>query len=189
MKRSTISINLRRGNCFREIVQREALHNSPLLLARTGDPWTSPDRNQAPKVPTSCVRYRTSLDLISAPVPAARSSPIIRSYQGESTGSHPNSEVKHPWACSVLRWGTTWESQVTNVLPLLVQMAGLLVHVTTGGVKRGCVHSVWRQNFTCGDVNPEKLQASKAIVLVSCFCSKRRLGRPEILLHDPVWGR
>ena len=40
---------------------------------------------------------------------------IIRSYQGESTGSHPNSEVKHPWACSVLRWGTTWESQVTYV--------------------------------------------------------------------------
>ena len=42
--------------------------------------------------------------------------PIIRSYQGESTGSHPNSEVKHPWACSVLRWGTTWESQVMYVL-------------------------------------------------------------------------
>ena len=41
---------------------------------------------------------------------------IIRSYQGESTGSHPNSEVKHPWACSVLRWGTTWESQVMYVL-------------------------------------------------------------------------
>ena len=40
---------------------------------------------------------------------------IIRSYQGENTGSHPNSEVKHPWACSVLRWGTTRESQVTNV--------------------------------------------------------------------------
>ena len=40
---------------------------------------------------------------------------IIRSYQGESTGSHPNSEVKHPWACSVLRWGTTWESQVMYV--------------------------------------------------------------------------
>ena len=40
---------------------------------------------------------------------------IIRSYHGESTGSHPNSEVKHHWACSVLRWGTTWESQVSNV--------------------------------------------------------------------------
>ena len=25
--------------------------------------------------------------------------------------------------------------------------------------------------------------------LISRFCSKRRLGRPEILLHDPVWGR
>ena len=40
---------------------------------------------------------------------------IVRSYHGESTGSHPNSEVKHHWACSVLRWGTTRESQVTNV--------------------------------------------------------------------------
>ena len=45
---------------------------------------------------------------------------IIRSYQGESTGSHPNSEVKHPWACSVLRWGTTWESQVMYVLPFWI---------------------------------------------------------------------
>ena len=52
-------------------------------------------------------------------VPPGHSTLIIRSYQGESTGSHPNSEVKHPWACSVLRWGTTWESQVTNVLHLL----------------------------------------------------------------------
>ena len=42
---------------------------------------------------------------------------IIRSYHGEYTGSHPNSEVKHPWAHSVLRWGTTRESLVVNVLP------------------------------------------------------------------------
>ena len=52
------------------------------------------------------------------PVPRDGSTLIIRSYQGESTGSHPNSEVKHPWACSVLRWGTTRESQVTNVFVL-----------------------------------------------------------------------
>ena len=39
-------------------------------------------------------------------------SDIERSYHGETTGSHPNSEVKHHWACSVLRWGTTRESQV-----------------------------------------------------------------------------
>ena len=53
-----------------------------------------------------------------ARVPLRPSVLIIRSYQGESTGSHPNSEVKHLWACSVLRWGTTWESQVTYVLPV-----------------------------------------------------------------------
>ena len=54
-----------------------------------------------------------------ARVAAGLSNLIIRSYQGENTGSHPNSEVKHPWACSVLRWGTTRESQVTNVFAVL----------------------------------------------------------------------
>ena len=58
------------------------------------------------------------------PPPPTRIKPItsiyiIRSYHGESTGSHPNSEVKHHWACSVLRWGTTWESQVSNVFVIL----------------------------------------------------------------------
>ena len=51
----------------------------------------------------------------AAPVAPGRSLPIIRSYQGESTGSHPNSEVKHQWADSVLRWGTTRESSVIFV--------------------------------------------------------------------------
>ena len=57
------------------------------------------------------------------PVDPARSIYIIRSYHGESTGSHPNSEVKHHWACSVLRWGTTWESQVSNVFAFCLSMA------------------------------------------------------------------
>ena len=66
--------------------------------------------------------WSRSLDYVMAVpaeprVPPSRSVLIIRSYQGESTGSHPNSEVKHPWACSVLRGGTTRESQVTNVFP------------------------------------------------------------------------
>ena len=39
---------------------------------------------------------------------------VVRSYQGESTASHSNCEVKHPWAWSVLQWGTMWESQVLN---------------------------------------------------------------------------
>ena len=33
----------------------------------------------------------------------------IRSYHGGNTRSHPNSAVKHHWACLVLRWGTTRE--------------------------------------------------------------------------------
>ena len=41
---------------------------------------------------------------------------IVGSYQGENVRSRPISETKHLWACSVLRWGTTRESQVTNVL-------------------------------------------------------------------------
>ena len=40
---------------------------------------------------------------------------IVGSYQGENVRSRPISETKHLWACSVLRWGTTRESQVTNV--------------------------------------------------------------------------
>ena len=44
---------------------------------------------------------------------------IVRSYHGETTGSHPNSEVKHHWACLVLRWGTTRESQVLYVFLLI----------------------------------------------------------------------
>ena len=40
---------------------------------------------------------------------------IIRSHHGGYTASHPNCEVKHHWARSVLRWGTTRESRVSNV--------------------------------------------------------------------------
>ena len=40
---------------------------------------------------------------------------IIRSYHSGYTVSHPNCEVKHCWAQSVLRWGTTRESWVSNV--------------------------------------------------------------------------
>ena len=39
---------------------------------------------------------------------------IIRSYHGGITRSHLNSEVKHHWACLVLRWGTTREPYVLN---------------------------------------------------------------------------
>ncbi len=70
---------------------------------------------------------------VLAPVPPGRSLPIIRSYQGESTGSHPNSEVKHPWACSVLRWGTTWESQVTYVFEPFGVGAPAIAHVLHPG--------------------------------------------------------
>ena len=37
---------------------------------------------------------------------------VVRSYHDESTASHPNCEVKHRWARSVLQLGTMWESRV-----------------------------------------------------------------------------
>ena len=44
---------------------------------------------------------------------------IIRSHHGGYTASHPNCEVKHHGAQSVLRWGTTRESWVSNVFFLV----------------------------------------------------------------------
>ena len=44
---------------------------------------------------------------------------IIRSHHGGYTASHPNCEVKHHWAQSVLRWGITRESWVSNVFFLV----------------------------------------------------------------------
>ena len=69
----------------------------------------------APPVPPPCTLRLHCPYARAAGIPGSLFTLIIRSYQGENTGSHPNSEVKHPWACSVLRWGTTRESQVTNV--------------------------------------------------------------------------
>ena len=73
-------------------------------------------RSPAPTRAELRLRYSPRAPRHQACVAPGWLTPIIRSYQGESTGSHPNSEVKHHWACSVLRWGTTWESQVTYVL-------------------------------------------------------------------------
>ena len=57
---------------------------------------------------------RTNLFFLSktlhAPTPTT-----IRSNHNGYTASHPNCEVKHCWAQSVLRWGTTRESWVLNV--------------------------------------------------------------------------
>ena len=44
--------------------------------------------------------------------PLERQANIVRSYHDESTASHPNCEVKHRWARSVLQLGTMRESRV-----------------------------------------------------------------------------
>ena len=63
---------------------------------------------------TFFVLPRTNLFFLSktlhAPTPTT-----IRSNHNGYTASHPNCEVKHCWAQSVLRWGTTRESWVLNV--------------------------------------------------------------------------
>ena len=71
------------------------------------------DTNPISKVAVSAEHFGYESNVISCGcIPVAG---IIRSYLAESTGSHPNSEVKQLWACTVLRWGTTRESQVTHV--------------------------------------------------------------------------
>ena len=44
---------------------------------------------------------------------------IIRSYPAETVASRPICETKRQWANSVLRWGTTRESLVVNVLSII----------------------------------------------------------------------
>ena len=44
---------------------------------------------------------------------SARAGYVLRSHHSDYTASHPNCEVKHCWAQSVLRWGTTRESWVS----------------------------------------------------------------------------
>ena len=41
----------------------------------------------------------------------------VRSYLVGNAGSRPISEAKQPWACLVLRWGTTGEAHVLYSLP------------------------------------------------------------------------
>ena len=58
----------------------------------------------------SAVCFLPGSTLILVQWPKKNIGPIIRSYHGGTTASHPNCEVKHRWAHLVLRWGTTWES-------------------------------------------------------------------------------
>ena len=43
----------------------------------------------------------------------------VRSYLVGNAGSRPISEAKQPWACLVLRWGTTGEAHVLYSLSFL----------------------------------------------------------------------
>ncbi len=41
---------------------------------------------------------------------------MMRSYHPENSRSHQNTELKPDWACLVLTWVTSGESQVTHCL-------------------------------------------------------------------------
>ncbi len=45
----------------------------------------------------------------------------MRSYHPENSRSHQNTELKPDWACLVLTWVTSGESQVTHCLLLFLQ--------------------------------------------------------------------
>ena len=53
----------------------------------------------------------------------------VRSYLVGNAGSRPISEAKQPWACLVLRWGTTGEAHVLYSLSLFAK--SLLTRVWT----------------------------------------------------------
>ena len=109
-------------------------------LCKDADPCRAPLM-----VPEPRLRYgQSGLKAATSRVPQSGSILIIRSYQGESTGSHPNSEVKHPWACSVLRWGTTRESQVTNVFVLV---RGLQIWKKYTAITLDWMHSSFRKGI------------------------------------------
>ena len=55
---------------------------------------------------------------LSGLVPLRESS--VRSYLVGNAGSRPISEAKQPWACLVLRWGTTGEAHVLYSLSILL---------------------------------------------------------------------
>ena len=52
----------------------------------------------------------------------------LRPYHGETTGSRLISEVKHRRAWVVLRWGTTWEVQVSAHLDLPILPLSPMAH-------------------------------------------------------------
>ena len=58
--------------------------------------------------------------------------PSVRSYLVGNAGSRPISEAKQPWACLVLRWGTTGEAHVLYSPILFANSGG------RAGCQQGC---------------------------------------------------
>ena len=53
----------------------------------------------------------------------------VRSYLVGNAGSRPISEAKQPWACLVLRWGTTGEAHVLYSLPNIIFLVKMMTWV------------------------------------------------------------
>ena len=79
---------------------------------------------------TGRLLFYNTLLLLSAPGPCGHSISLsglvtllessVRSYLVGNAGSRPISEAKQPWACLVLRWGTTGEAHVLYSLPNII---------------------------------------------------------------------
>ncbi len=51
---------------------------------------------------------------------------MMRSYHPENSRSHQNTELKPDWACLVLTWGTSGESQVTHCIAFRISILRII---------------------------------------------------------------
>ena len=72
----------------------------------------------------------------------------VRSYLVGNAGSRPISEAKQPWACLVLRWGTTGEAHVLYSPQFFFPKGERDLGAVTGVVVHVCV------SYTSGTAAP-----------------------------------
>ena len=73
------------------------------------DPFNS---NEEVKLAYNSLNWCVLVQQSASKSVSKKNQPVLRSYHDESTASHPNCEVKHRWARSVLQLGTMRESRV-----------------------------------------------------------------------------
>jgi hypothetical protein len=97
----------------------------------------------------------------------------VRSYLVGNAGSRPISEAKQPWACLVLRWGTTGEAHVLYS----PQISFFQVKCLTGGL-------YWYLGF-CSMLCSSCLPLSVSLSPISPYCFLCLETRIVVLCHAP----